>query len=49
MRTVPKYNQNCRSVFRDCVSPLSMERYTKLWIRMINQIERTNITASGLR
>lgn len=49
MRGVPKYTQNCRSVFRDCVSPLSMERYTKLWIRLINQIERTNTAASGLQ
>lgn len=49
MRAVPKYTQNCRSVFRDSVSPLTKERYTRLWIQMINQIERTTATASGLQ
>lgn len=49
MRYPPKCTQNCRSVFRDSVSPLTMERYTRLWIRMINQIERTTATASGVQ
>lgn len=49
MKFTPNYTQNCRSVFRDSVSPLTMERYTQLWIQMINQIERTSATASGLQ
>ena len=37
---------SCRSVFQASTVPLS-ERYTKIWVRLINQIERTNSIASG--
>lgn len=49
MKYPPNCTHNCRSVFRDSVSPLTKERYTRLWIQMINQIERTTATASGLQ
>lgn len=39
---------SCRSVFQTSTVPFS-ERYTKLWIRLINQIERSNHIASGLQ
>lgn len=45
----PHLVSNCRSVFRESISPLTMERYTQLWIQLINQIERTNSIASGLQ
>lgn len=49
MKYPPNCTHNCRSVFRDSVSPLTKKRYTRLWIQMINQIERTTATASGLQ
>ena len=30
---------SCRSVFRKSETPLTAERYTKIWIQLINQME----------
>lgn len=32
----------CRSVF---LAPLTVERYTQVWVRLIHQIERTRAAA----
>lgn len=40
---------SCRSVFRDSDTPLTAEQYTQLWIRLINQIERSNTAAAGIQ
>lgn len=47
MKDTPACAKHCRSVFRDSLPPLTSERYTQLWVRLINQIERTNTAASG--
>lgn len=31
----------CQSVFRDTENALTPERYTKIWIQLINQIEKS--------
>lgn len=38
---------SCRSVFQKSGTPLTTERYTQFWIRLINQIERSNSAAAG--
>lgn len=37
---------SCISVFQPSTVPLS-ERYTEIWVRLINQSERTRAIASG--
>lgn len=47
-------NQNtaasaCRSVFRQDEEPITSEKYTQLWITLINQIERGKQILSNTR
>lgn len=47
-------NQNtaasaCRSVFRQDEEPITSEKYTQLWITLINQIERGKQVLSHAR
>lgn len=39
----------CVSIFREGEAPLTVERYTQLWIRLINQIEQSRAAAAGIR
>ena len=39
----------CRSVFQKSGTSLTSERYTKIWIQLINQMERSNSIAAGLQ
>ena len=39
----------CVSIFRESEAPLTVERYTQLWIRLINQIEQSRAAAAGIR
>lgn len=41
---MPMNGPPCRSVFQ---APLTIQRYTQVWIKLINQMERTR-TAAGL-
>ena len=40
MNRLPIPTPSCRSVFRKSETPLTAERYTKIWIQLINQMER---------
>lgn len=39
----------CQSVFREGAQPLTVERYTQLWIHLINQCEREKQLLSASR
>ena len=49
MNRLPLPTPSCRSVFRKSETPLTAERYTKIWIQLINQMERSSSIAAGLR
>lgn len=36
----------CRSVFKDPKNTLTSERYTNMWIRLINQLEKSKETVA---
>ncbi len=40
---------SCRSVFREPDKPLTAEGYTKLWVQLIQQMERSSAAAAGLQ
>ncbi len=39
----------CRSIFTGGENPPTVERYTQLWIALINQIERSKETVATVR
>ena len=49
MNRLPLPTPSCRSVFRKSETPLTAERYTKIWIQLINQMERSSSIAAGLQ
>ena len=49
MNRLPLPTPSSRSVFRESETPLTAERYTKIWIQLINQMEHSNFIAAGLQ
>ena len=49
MNRLPLPSPPCRSVFQKSGTSLTSERYTKIWIQLINQMERSNSIAAGLQ
>ena len=49
MNRFPLPTSSCRSVFPKSETPLTAERYTKIWIQLINQMERSSSIAAGLQ
>ncbi len=49
MNRLPLPTPSCRSVFRKSETPMTAERYTKIWIQLINQMERSSSIAAGLQ
>lgn len=39
----------CRSVFREGAQATTTERYTKIWITLINQIEKSKAVLAEVR
>lgn len=39
----------CQSVFRSGESSITREQYTQVWIRLINQIEKSKEILAGVR
>lgn len=40
---------DCRSIFRDGGTSTTPERYTLLWLTLINRMERDKLALSGAR